>query len=73
VKGKDGKNGNPAPDMALKACKKLRINPKNAILVGDTKADMTAGKRAGCIAVGYMVKGDYRISRLIEIEKFIYV
>ncbi|MBI2558218.1 HAD family hydrolase [Candidatus Woesearchaeota archaeon] len=61
------KKGKPAPDMALKACKMLKVSPKNAIIVGDTKNDMMAGKRAGCITIGYKMKGDYRINRLNEI------
>lgn len=69
----DVKRGKPAPDMVLKACKMLKVNPKNAILVGDTKNDMIAGKRAGCVTVGYRIKGDYRINSLNEIGRFIYV
>ena len=60
----DVKRGKPAPDMALKACKLLKIKPENAILVGDTKNDMLAGKRAGCVTVGYKINGDYKIKRL---------
>ena len=63
----DVKRRKPAPDMVLKACKKLRVNPKNTILVGDTKNDMIAGKRAGCVTVGYKIKGDYKINALQEI------
>ena len=69
----DVKKGKPAPDMALKACRMLKVKPKNTILVGDTKNDMIAGKRAGCVTVGYKVKGYYKIKSLNEIEKFIYV
>ncbi len=69
----DVKKGKPAPDMVLKACKLLRVKPENTILVGDTKNDMLAGKRAGCITVGYKTDGDYRINNLQQIEKFIYV
>lgn len=68
----DVKKRKPAPDMALKACRLLKVKPKSTILVGDTKNDMIAGKRAGCITVGYKVKGDYRINNLKEIERFIY-
>lgn len=67
----DVKRGKPAPDMVLKACKKLGVEPKNTILVGDTNNDMVAGKNAGCITVGYKIKGDYRIDRLNEVTKFI--
>ena len=63
----DVKRRKPHPDMVLKACKMLKISPKNAILVGDTKNDMLAGKRAGCVAVGYKIKGDYRINNLSKL------
>ncbi len=65
------KKGKPAPDMALKACKMLKVSPKNAILVGDTKNDMLAGKRAGCMTVGYKVNGDYRINKLSSMTRFL--
>ncbi|MBI2654329.1 HAD family hydrolase [Candidatus Woesearchaeota archaeon] len=67
----DVKRRKPAPDMILKACKKLKVKPQNTILIGDTKNDMVAGKRAGCVTVGYKVKGDYRVDALREIERFI--
>ena len=69
----DVKRRKPAPDMVLLACKKLGIKPKNTILVGDSKNDMLAGKRAGCVTVGYKIKGDYKTDKLKEIERFIYV
>ena len=63
----DVKKRKPAPDMVLKACKTLKVMPKNTILVGDTMNDIIAGRRAGCVTVGYKVKGDYRIDDLDEI------
>ena len=67
----DVKRRKPAPDMILKACRILKIKPKNTILVGDTKNDMIAGRRAGCITVGYKIKGDYKISKLNSITRFL--
>jgi len=67
----DVKRRKPAPDMILKACKILKVKPKNTILVGDTKNDMIAGKRAGCITVGYKMMGDYRIDKLYSITRFL--
>lgn len=61
----------PAPDMILKSCTMLKVSPKNAILVGDTKNDIIAGRRAKCVAVGYNVKGDYIIRRLNSITRFL--
>lgn len=67
----DVKKGKPAPDMAMKACKLLKVNPENTMLIGDSKNDMIAGKRAGCITIGYKTKGDYKINGLDEVNKFI--
>ena len=63
----DVRYGKPKPNMVLKACKMLKVNPSNTILVGDTKNDMIAGKRAGCVTVGFKIKGDCRINKLKEI------
>ena len=65
----DVKRGKPAPDMIVKACKMLKVKPQHAILIGDTRNDIIAGKRAGCIVVGYKIKGDYRIEGLNDITK----
>ena len=62
----DVRRRKPAPDMILKACKTLKVMPKNTILVGDTMNDIIAGRRAGCATVGYKVKGDYEINSLKE-------
>lgn len=67
----DVKRRKPAPDMILKACKMLKVKPKNTILVGDTMNDIIAGRRAGCITIGYKVKGDYGIDRLNSITRFL--
>lgn len=67
----DVKKGKPAPDMALKACRLLKVKPKEAVLVGDTKNDMLAGKRAGCITVGCGIKGNFTINSLNSITSFL--
>ena len=61
----------PAPDMILKACKMLKVRPKNTILVGDTMNDIIAGRRAGCVTVGYKIKGDYKINNLNKLFSFL--
>ena len=61
----------PAPDMIFKACKILKVNLKNAILIGDTKNDILAGKNAGCVTVGYKIKGNYKIDKLDSITRFL--
>jgi len=67
----DVKHSKPAPDLVIKACRRLKLKPGDAILVGDTKYDMIAGKRAGCVTVGYRIKGDFRIDKTNEVTKFI--
>ena len=57
----------PHPEIVFKACKNLNINPKEAILIGDTKSDIIAGKAAGCTIIGFNIKADYTISKISEL------
>ncbi len=50
----DVKNRKPDPEPVLKACKKLKVKPKDCIFVGDTLFDMKAAKSAGCLAIGVL-------------------
>jgi phosphoglycolate phosphatase len=65
VTGDDVKKGKPDPEIVITACERLNVNPKNTILVGDTKSDYLAGKSAGCtviiMGIGWGVNGDARI------------
>jgi HAD superfamily hydrolase (TIGR01509 family) len=45
--GGDEGNPKPAPDLIHKASKKLGIETEKILFVGDTKADLLAGKAAG--------------------------
>jgi HAD superfamily hydrolase (TIGR01509 family) len=45
--GDDGIPLKPAPDMALEICRRLGIAPREAIMIGDTDADLIMAKRAG--------------------------
>jgi len=62
----DVENGKPAPDMIIYACKKLKIEPKETILVGDTIYDKQSAEAAGCGFIGYKL-GD--VEDLIEIKE----
>lgn len=42
----------PNPDPALKACELLKVNPNEAIMVGDATYDILCGKSAGCKTIG---------------------
>jgi pyrophosphatase PpaX len=63
----DVKNRKPNPDIIIKACKKLKVSPKESIIVGDSKYDIIAGKRAKCISVGYKIRGDYMVDTIDSI------
>jgi phosphoglycolate phosphatase len=47
VQGTDGFAAKPAPDVILTALKALGATPDQCLFVGDSPADMEAGKRAG--------------------------
>ncbi|MFH0714350.1 MAG: HAD family hydrolase [Candidatus Diapherotrites archaeon] len=44
-------HGKPNPEPLLKACKKLRVSPRDAIMVGDSTLDLLAAKRAKMRAI----------------------
>ena len=47
VQGTDGFPSKPAPDVILTALAALGASPEECLMVGDSAADMEAGKRAG--------------------------
>ncbi len=71
VSGDDVKRGKPEPDLMIEACRRMKVPIKDTILVGDTKNDMVAGKRAGCFTIGFKIDGDARIENLNEVLKFV--
>ena len=47
VQGTDGFPAKPAPDVILTAMAALKARPEECLMVGDSAADMEAGRRAG--------------------------
>lgn len=47
VQGSDGMRYKPAPDVVLAAIAALGAQPEECLMVGDSPADMEAGRRAG--------------------------
>ena len=47
VQGTDGFPAKPEPDVILACLKALGVPPDQCLLVGDSAADMEAGRRAG--------------------------
>lgn len=50
VQGSDGFRYKPAPDVVLAAIQGLRAKPEECLMVGDSPADMEAGRRA-CVKI----------------------
>lgn len=67
IHGDDVEKSKPAPEPVLKACELLKIRPERAVLVGDTKSDVRAGRKAGCKVIGIGVQGDWKIKNLREL------
>jgi len=47
----DVKKHKPAPDVIFEAARRLRVNASECIFVGDSPADVEAGRRAGCFTI----------------------
>jgi len=62
----------PDPEIVLKSCRKLKIDPRKALLIGDTESDVNAGKAAGCKVIGINIDADYKVENISEIVKLIY-
>jgi phosphoglycolate phosphatase len=78
VQGTDGFPSKPAPDVIFRSLAALSARPEDCLLVGDSTADMEAGRRAGvkicAVRYGYGEIGelarwepDYWISDLREL------
>jgi HAD superfamily hydrolase (TIGR01509 family) len=61
------KRGKPDPAIVYEACRILKVNPAEVLLVGDHKFDMQAGRAAGCTVVGIGVEGDYTLEKLRDL------
>ena len=73
----------PSPDGIIAACKRLNIQPKNAIYFGDNNRDMLTAKKAGCKSVWVnrgqiyhqynekKVDPDFEIKNLTQIDQVI--
>jgi HAD superfamily hydrolase (TIGR01509 family) len=59
------KNGKPAPDLLLHAAAKMRVAPRECIVVEDSAVGVAAGVAAGMTAVGF-IGGSHAGARLSE-------
>ena len=44
----------PAPEPVVQACAALGVPPELGVMVGDSPADLLAGRNAGCIPIGVL-------------------
>jgi pyrophosphatase PpaX len=54
VTGYEVQKHKPAPDIVLEAAKRLGVDPKQCVVVGDSPVDVQAGKRAGAFTVALL-------------------
>jgi AHBA synthesis associated protein len=67
VGGDDVPKGKPAPDMLLRACALLDVNPGEVWMVGDSRYDREAAAAANVYFVGMRITGDERVEHLTEL------
>ena len=71
VTGDDAEKLKPYPDLVIKLCENLKVEPQESILIASTKNDYKAGKSAGCVVAGMNAKGDFVISELKDVLELI--
>ena len=69
VSAEEVKNPKPAPDVFLEAAKRLKVNPKRCLVIGDGKSDVRGGVAAGMDVV-YLGKVDEEIEKLQNVISF---
>lgn len=67
----DVNKAKPDPEIVLKACEFLDVEPKEVVLVGDTNSDVRAGKAAGCTVIGVNIGADYTVKDISELTRLI--
>ncbi|MFI5316546.1 MAG: HAD family hydrolase [Myxococcota bacterium] len=67
VGGTDVPRGKPAPDMVLEACRRLRVAPEQALVVGDSRFDREAAAAASVRFLGLRIDGDARVERVADV------
>ena len=71
ITSNDVKKAKPHPEIVMKACTALKINPEQAVLIGDTQSDVQAGKAAGCTVIGVNIQADYKIQTVSELPDIV--
>jgi len=69
VTSDDVDRGKPSPDIVLKACKNLGVEPVDVVTVGDTVSDVEAGKAAGCVVIGINVDTEITVEKMSDLTE----
>jgi len=69
--GDDVTVGKPDPEIIVKSLKEMGVDRKDALMVGDTNADMNAGKRANVKTVGVGIQGDWMVGGIGELPRLL--
>lgn len=64
-------HGKPAPDLALLAAKRLKVDPAECLLVGDSVFDMEMGKLAGVKKTAGVLSGSAKRPELAALADFV--
>lgn len=56
--------GKPDPEMIHRALNKLNISPSHACIIGDSKSDVIAGKRAGIKTIAFSPEDNWQYQAL---------
>ncbi|MBU0497248.1 MAG: HAD family hydrolase [Candidatus Thermoplasmatota archaeon] len=65
------KKAKPYPDLIYEACRRLKIHPSEALMIGDTSSDIEDAYRAGCTIIGKKIQGDSTIADLSDLLRLI--
>jgi HAD superfamily hydrolase (TIGR01509 family) len=77
VSSDDVQNGKPEPDIFLEAFKRINVNPREGMVVGDSENDIIPGKKIGAFTVFIYREGnkssmaDANIINLDELLQFL--
>jgi HAD superfamily hydrolase (TIGR01509 family) len=70
----DIKKGKPDPEIYLKTCQKLKLNPEESIVLEDSSNGAFSAKRAGCTVIAvpseYTKKQDFQCADFIVSDLF---
>ena len=79
ISGEDTKNNKPSPDPYLLGLKKLKLKPKNCLVIENAPIGITAAKKAGLKTIAItntldkknLINADLIINDIIELKKYL--